>query len=164
MDQLTELYRNKVLDLQKKIALLENQLSLMEDDRVSRGKDVIAAQTQEAQRIGMGIPSKEAQEKEAKKREEFDKDIRKQSMLVAAEQEKITGKYDREDPSVKQQALLRVLMDKPELSDLVPEQEYVKLIGRDKGFNVISSSGFEKHENLRLIKEGAINLNKSFNY
>jgi hypothetical protein len=129
MDQLTELYRNKVLDLQKKIALLENQLSLMEDDRVSRGKDVIAAQTQEAQRIGMGIPSKEAQEKEAKKREEFDKDIRKQSMLVAAEQEKITGKYDREDPSVKQQALLRVLMDKPELSDLVPEQEYVKLTG-----------------------------------
>lgn len=129
MDQLTELYRNKALDLQKKIALLENQLSLMEDDRVSRGKDVIAAQTQEAQRIGMGIPSKEAQEEEAKKREEFDKEIRKQSMLVAAEQEKITGKYDREDPSVKQQALLRVLMDKPELSDLVPEQEYVKLTG-----------------------------------
>lgn len=129
MDQLTELYRNRALDLQKKIALLENQLSLMEDDRVSRGKDVIAAQTKEAQRIGMGIPSKEAQEEEAKKQEEFDKEIRKQSMLVAAEQEKITGKYDRDDPSVKQQALLRVLMDKPELSDLVPEQEYVKLTG-----------------------------------
>lgn len=130
MDQLTELYRNKALDLQKKIALLENQLSLVE-----KRLDDYEAPTTEERKKAEEVATKAREERKKTEEESqklqarYSEELKKATEAVGAERQKLTGKYDTEDPSVKLDALRRVLFDNPEFAEILPEEEYVKLTG-----------------------------------
>jgi hypothetical protein len=161
MDQLTNLYRNRAIQLQNKVRLLEQLLSEKEDKEpnVYRQSEASAA-IQQPWRVAAGQEASMSEKQMSELQARFEKELKKETLLRKAQEEKnlaamppemrkeyLKGAEKITDEMVRDQALKAVVFKHPELSDVLPEEDYVKLAGSLTSPLVVSQRGtFYEHQ------------------
>jgi chemotaxis protein histidine kinase CheA len=161
MDQLTNLYRNRAIQLQNKVRLLEQLLSEKEDKEpnVYRQSEASAA-IQQPWRVAAGQEASMSEKQMSELQARFEKELKKETLLRKAQEEKnlaamppemrkeyLKGAEKITDEMVRDQALKAVVFKHPELSDVLPEEDYVRLAGSLTSPLVVSQRGtFYEHQ------------------